>query len=445
MADFTPTVSLKVTDMKLLREGLRAGCAAGNDIAIWDSAGRVTTLITPDPARWGGGVGVKPILPPVLAFPDENSGFATLAVSPDGNKLFTCGRAPLQNGNGTLAKSTAVRCVVVDVGDVTNPVFISQKVVLLTAPGSELYAAEWTEPDTVILFEKPTGTLLKVNVSTGASLNWAANDLTPEETAASTPNPFADLLKAAAAPMAGYYLYPVYPPEVDLGNVTGAFIVNPTTVVMAESGGSTGYSRIHVVKIPEGLPYGPPVCPYQERPVFTGGGKCRDISTVCPEGGLAGDMAGIGGLAVSGTVFLGVGAVMLIVHTLKPHHWVFGKFMHCSAFCLVLAWVLLLAAWVRTRYITSNTYSCLFLDESARSEPEGGGLALLTGELEYLTMPSYSWAFCIYAWGMLTLSLIFVVHHETVLVFQKKTSFGRYTTMSPEGQESNGDELGPID
>ena len=192
---------------------------------------------------------------------------------------------------------------------------------------------------------------------------------------------------------------------------SGVLVANAFTLVLTDgaaavSGAGVTFAPFFTVQLPlELTAFEGESCQQPMVSTFAKGSTCRAIADVCPEGGLAGDMEVVAGLAITGTVLLGVGTVVLIVYTLMPWNpaMKYGHFI--SAGVLTVAWILLLAAWAHVYEMESNTYGCYLEDESLR-----GGLVLNLGRFDCITRKSYSWAFCIFAWGNLTLALGAVYH-----------------------------------
>ena len=196
----------------------------------------------------------------------------------------------------------------------------------------------------------------------------------------------------------------------------GAMLVpNEYNIVLAEDNkfGATGsgYSSVHVINLKNELQLSKAKCspsssapsPTPESNIVKGTERCRDIGDVCPEGDLAGDFKAVGGCVVTACVLLFIGLVALIAYTCTTKA---AMAIYVTAGCFSVCWILLLAGWVRVAALEDSTYTCMFQDEALR-----GGLVLIKGKLVYLTMESYSWAFAIFAWGMMTMSLAAVLHH----------------------------------
>ena len=195
----------------------------------------------------------------------------------------------------------------------------------------------------------------------------------------------------------------------------GAVLVpNEHNVVLAEdnkfgaAGG--GYANVHIVNLKNKLKMTQPSCSPSSTPstpdesrIVKGTERCRDIGDVCTGGDLSGDFRAVAGCAVTACVLLFIGLVALIAYTCTRKA---ALAIYVTTGCFSVCWVLLLAAWVRVDVMEESTYTCIFQDEALR-----GGLVMITGKLGYMTMESYSWAFTIFAWGMMTISLAAVLHH----------------------------------
>ena len=194
----------------------------------------------------------------------------------------------------------------------------------------------------------------------------------------------------------------------------GAMLVpNEHNVVLAEDNkfGATGsgYSNVHVINLKNELKLtqascstSPPSAPDASR-IVKGTERCRDIGDVCPEGDLSGDFRAVAGCAVTACVLLFIGLAALIAYTCSKKA---ALAIYVTTGCFSVSWILLLVVWVRIDTLEESTYTCMFQDEALR-----GGLVLITGKLGYMTMESYSWAFSIFSWGMMTISLAAVLHH----------------------------------
>eukprot|EP01064_Diplonema_japonicum_P015369 TRINITY_DN230_c0_g1_i3.p1 TRINITY_DN230_c0_g1~~TRINITY_DN230_c0_g1_i3.p1 ORF type:complete len:1423 (+),score=511.71 TRINITY_DN230_c0_g1_i3:51-4319(+) len=453
VVDTPTTFGLNMGDVQAFNNGMFIGADQfGPEIAIWNAAGEIQAIYTTDAAALGGGANVKAVIPAIYRQRHNGRGFGSVAVNADKDKIVACLESPLTGGDAALLNSNAVRCIMLNVTDYANPSVIMQKVVLLSDAQGEysaalknttntqadvrFKAAAWLKDDKVLLMETAKSgsanvsiTLREADFSTGTDIASTATLDAIERVVVSggalVLNPAVDLAAAGVVAVTTKKVFDVGSlegVEEKIGDsVEGMFIANSHTVVLAESGNFAAPSKVHVVQMDVTLSdFSAPKCAFPKTSTFEGGDNCRKIGDVCPKGDLEGDMETVAGLAVSGTLFLGIGMVAVVLYSFLPHHAVFGKMIFVSAAFLTLAWILVLAAWAHTNQMSTNTYGCLFLDESARSESRGGGMALLHGELQYITRPSYSWAFTIYAWGMLTISLCFVLHRvvrETVMPY----------------------------
>ena len=200
--------------------------------------------------------------------------------------------------------------------------------------------------------------------------------------------------------------------------IGGMLVPNEHNIVLAEDNkfGATGssYSKVHVVNLKNKLKMSQPKCspsssssssstPTSDSNIVKGTERCRDIEDVCPEGDLAGDFRAVAGCVVTSCILLFIGLVFLIAYTCTSKA-AFG--IYVTAGCFTVCWILLLAGWVRVAALEDSTYTCMFQDEALR-----GGLVLIKGKLVYITMESYSWAFAIFSWGLMTISLATVLHH----------------------------------
>jgi len=200
---------------------------------------------------------------------------------------------------------------------------------------------------------------------------------------------------------------------LDLGSIAetpdlrAVLVANAHTIVLV---GGDDDSQVMMVQSPVELPFEGESCPGPELKTFEGQDEsCHPIEDMCPVGDLKGDMEVVAGLAITGALFLALGTIVTCVYALIPWTLKIGHFI--SFGLLLVAWVMLLAAFAHMDSLSNNAYGCYFVDESMR-----GGLVLLHGTLECLTRASYSWAFCIYSFGMLTIALCAVAHRVFVEV-----------------------------
>eukprot|EP01061_Rhynchopus_euleeides_P008490 TRINITY_DN175_c0_g1_i6.p1 TRINITY_DN175_c0_g1~~TRINITY_DN175_c0_g1_i6.p1 ORF type:complete len:1367 (+),score=667.99 TRINITY_DN175_c0_g1_i6:46-4101(+) len=370
-------------------------------------------------------------LPAIFA---KGGGMKSLAVSPSKEKVMACMASGLTDGTAALAYGRVVRCAVLNVTNYMQPTLLAHKFVMLSDAAEkqntvELVGASWLSEDKVALLEKTSNESVRIvqaDFSKGSNLtdlplyDSSVTELEGAlvDTAANVPQLYAARILFAK----GVYPVPLteltgLPSSLPLGRLAGMAVVNDYTVVVSEQG--TGAAdealKVHVVQASgeEETKLGlvAESCPSTSVAKFIGGADCRDIDEICPEGDLAGDMEVVAGLVISGTLFLGLGTVLITSHSLWMEHGIFGKLLYPAAGTLTLAWILLLAAWAHMEALTQSNYGCYFQDEALR-----GGFVLHRGKLEYLFMASYSWAFCIYAWGMLTISLVVVWHRAISLL-----------------------------
>ena len=198
-------------------------------------------------------------------------------------------------------------------------------------------------------------------------------------------------------------------------------ILNEYSLVLGEdnSFGITGqsYSKVHIINLTNKLLTDTTVCslPSKTKPkIIKGTQNCRLISSVCPEGGLARDMQSIAGVVITAAVLLFIGLVAVAAYGRSKKA---SIGIYVAALCFSVCWILLLVAWVRVSTLEGNRYTCMFQDEALR-----GGVVLLSGRFGVMTMQSYSWAFTIFSWGMLTISLVAVLQHVVVKFRQRRPS-----------------------
>jgi len=418
---------VEVGDVQVLDRAAQhyIGCAKDR-LQVQDQSGNILATYVPANQDGDAAAGVYNILPASFSKYQAGKGLEALAVSPSKEKVVTCMSAPIQ----TAETSPAVRCAVLDFeGGLARATLVAEKIVLKSDADVEytkyankqadvrITGASWMGDDKVMLVENAlanagnvSALVWEADFATGTDLKGMAkynNSAALEKLAyGNTGNtPVVNAMVAFAAgdvtPVTARRLFDLETVGLGGSDITSVLVANAHTVVFARRAADT---PLYMVKSPVKLAYDDEKCPGPKLEVFEGKDKpCHPIEDMCPEGDLKGDMATVAYLAIFGTLFLGVGMILVIVYSLMP--WTFTKGHLASCACLFVAWVLLAAAFMTVDGMTSNKYGCYFVDESMR-----GGLVLLRGTLECLTRASYSWGFCIYAWGMLTLSLFATGH-----------------------------------
>ena len=412
----------------------------GPKVVVWNAAGVLATYVPANLAADGtysnASGTVFGVLPDIFSQRGAGRGLKTLAVNGDKTLVVVCMASALTHDNTTLASSRVTRCAMLNVTyGYDKPALEFQKVVVLQDAGADqatvqLTGATWTSDMKVLFLEKrgeaenATARVVEVDFTKGTDIaqNGTYNDMTTgtnghaaglanlEEKVVGTDGlPSVATLRTLfemevyPAPMK---LLQTVPSDFPASSLAGLVAVNDFTLVMSEEGADTMKVWVLQVEYDVDLSLDRESLPSTSVSKFVKGDKCRDISEVCPVGGLEGDMEAIGGLTITGTLFLGIGMVMITTYSLWTDSAVFGKLLIPSGAVLTLAWVLLLAAWTHVMALSENEYGCYFQDEAMR-----GGMVLTVGKLKYLTMASYSWAFCIYAWGLLTISIIVIWAH----------------------------------
>ncbi|KAJ9465779.1 hypothetical protein DIPPA_19196 [Diplonema papillatum] len=411
----------------------------GSRLVLFQADGTVLKSLVPSNSGYTAantGAPVDEVLPENFYEEGIDNGIGAMAVKHDGTKVVACMRKP-------LAGTRLVRCAIVNYDSTTTTATLAGvKLVVLSdvklndgADGMhnevqgqlEIAAASWLSGDKVLLLERDSGrtdsfkgsSLYEVDFATGsevANLTVAALESALDE---NVPYLALSLQALAARPVAPATMT-LRATSDDLGEqvevpVVDIFVGSEATVVMVEdkAWGQDKPSAILAVDLATTLPYEAeancdagklePVTPAMVGVLHET--KCHDINDICIEGDLAGDMKAVRGLAICATLFMGLSLPLIIVYCFLPYHGVVKFFIFAAAATLTLSWIFSLASWAHMSSLTQNEYGCIFVDESLR-----GGLIVQRGKLQWLTRDSYSWGFMIYAWGMITIPLVCVIH-----------------------------------
>ena len=424
----------------------------GPKVVIYNSTATLATYTTQGAAT---DATTFDVLPRIFA-QASHSGWLNpvLAVNPEKTRALMC-VSRLTHTYEPLAYGRLARCAMLNITEHLKPALLFQKVVLLQNENSTLAGASWLSGMRVALLEAttPAARVVEADFSAGSDINdvFAYNDMNLTTTTyAGLNNLELQLIDETArtpAVLSARLLFEmqVYPAPLrllqelpdTLPHPSGLAVINEHTFVVT----SRDSNQVHVVQAEEDVPFGVEhaSCPTSDVPIFAGGDACRDINEICPGGDLGGDMEVIAALAITGTTLLGVGTVCITVYALWMDRPATGVLLYISAAALTVAWTLLFAAWLQIYTVAATSYSCYFADESLR-----GGFILHHGELQYLTIQSYSWAFCIMAWGCLTIA--FTAVWARVLSLCRKGKKNEKT--EEEAEEAEGDnaekEMSPV-
>ena len=419
----------------------------GPKIVVWGPAGVVATYAPAHLAgpgkRYPTAIGV---LPEIFALRAERRGLRGLAVQKGGKRMVTCMASPLVAYEPALKYSRVVRCATLDITDPVDPKLVAQKVVLLPHHGTDAQAEvrltgltflsgsqdRVAALVTVAFDGKTTAKLYQLNFEKATDIREMAkfNDRTEDasgvrglslersvldaaNTTRSALNALQTVVELGVKPAELREVMDFADASVESANLASVAALTDYSVVVTEDGTSP---KAYVVQMSKGtdLDAELPSCKATPTRTWQLGNKCRKVMDVCKD--LSADLEKVGALTVAGTLFLGAGALTVTLYSLWPHHRVLGKCVFVSAGTLSVAWVLLLVSWAYMLAIEDRTYTCMFEDEALR-----GGLVMVTGKLSKITMQSYSWAFAIYAWGLLTLSLLFVLPHAVSVTLNPLT------------------------
>ena len=414
----------------------------GPKIVVWGPAGVVATYA---PAHLAGAGKRYPtaigVLPEIFALRAERRGLKGLAVQKGGERAVTCMASPLTGSEASLKYSRVVRCAILDISDPASPKLDAQKVVLLPHHGTDAQAEvklagltflsssedKVAALVTVTFDGTTTAKLYQLNFEKATDVREMAefNDLTVDAATGvrglalersivdaankrSSLNALQTVVELGVKPAELREVMDFADASVESANLASVAALTDYSVVVTEDGTSP---KAYVVQMSKGtdLDAKLPSCKKTATKTWEAGDKCRKVSDVCQ--GLSGDLEKVGGLVVTASLFVGIGTVAIVLYSFFPHHAVIGKFIFVSAATLFLGWVLLLSSWAHVLTMEKSKYTCMFEDEALR-----GGLVLVTGKLSKITMQSYSWAFAIYAWGLLTLALLFVIPHTVSVI-----------------------------
>jgi hypothetical protein len=132
------------------------------------------------------------------------------------------------------------------------------------------------------------------------------------------------------------------------------------------------------------------------------GKRCRDIAEVCNNDE---PLRNVGGCATAGTVFAGIGQLLLMVYVFKRQVRDMFKFLAAALASSVLAWVLLLASWTSFAGALSSDTDCIVVDVSAT------GAVMASGSFgDIVGQGSISYSVVIAAWCLLSITIGFEIH-----------------------------------
>eukprot|EP00754_Rhynchopus_humris_P033307 Rhum_TRINITY_DN15459_c2_g3::Rhum_TRINITY_DN15459_c2_g3_i1::g.160276::m.160276 len=404
-------------------------------IVVFSKTEKLATFVPNDmPAA----PGVYPVLPAEFRNRAEHRGLKSLAFDRASSKnLYMCLASAATGADATLRNSRVTRCAVVSLADgYAAPKLVSQKVVLLPATEDashqhlmQLTGASHVKGDKVLFVAKyahmsggsvdaSQALVVQVDFSKGTEVNATGVPADLErlgvDAAGKTQLETASLLFEAGVRACATRVLMDITETVAPEKVSGLAVMDSHVISLVETGDEP---KAYVVQLPGEEELSVSLNGKCKKvkgaafPLADRWSKCHAINDVCPVGDLEGDMGVVAGMAVTGTVFLGLGTVTILVYSLASHEGITGKLHMVSGCCMAVAWVLLLAAWAHMVTLADEEYGCYFEDEARR-----GGMVLITGKLKDLTTESYSWAFCIFAWGMLTLSVSFVIQRIASLI-----------------------------
>ncbi|KAJ9473211.1 hypothetical protein DIPPA_23782 [Diplonema papillatum] len=348
------------------------------------------------------------------------NGIGSLGVSPNRTHLHACMRKPLVVG------SRFVRCAVVELDVQTlNASLRAVQVFEVSTASSEVGALHWLGGATLAVLER--------NPVEGNALVWEA-DFALATDIKSMGVDFESAMEANRG-HPGVLLYQVHgittasqTLRLDSGELnvngtafTGLFVPNAHTLVLVEANQwGSAPSRVFVVGSATDMFFEQPTCSKVKNSEavtnpFRGedGTQCRRLSDVCPEGDLAHDMRVMRGLVCTAATTFGLSLFSVVLYVFALPHNAQDKAIDPAMVNITLGWAFGLAAWTYMASLNKKHYACLFEDESLR-----GGMVLMRGRLDGITIASYSWAVMILAWSVSNISL-YVVWRRWLKVFFK--------------------------
>ena len=344
---------LDLEEVQFLSQDTFIGCDEyGPKIVIWSSTGEILTTYVP--SNLAGNTytdantksAVKGVLPAIFSARRDNRGMESLAVNPAKTRVAACMQSTMDGGgvtgataNADLRASRVLRCAVIDITDIYNPILITEKVHIQSDAFTTYTAAKrgkaskqkdvkysgaaWLKDDRVLFLERAKSSgdnvavvLLEIDFATGTDIKDVAayNDITlttgtvkglaalegktidTTGTAVSVVDPTATLagLTSAVTPMTSKVSFdfadvPAAAAAKISSKLEGLTIVNSHTILLAEDNDfgyeGNSYSKFHVVQLKTALPYEkscPAASPLKTFPTGSSGASPKVTSIVFP-------------------------------------------------------------------------------------------------------------------------------------------------------------------